>query len=203
MIAAEFHWIDRTVRMLRWPAAVISAASLPWVLFGWWKLLPQTFSHWLGLLAMIAGGAAYWIFWRPASVRWGFSDVLVQSETRITRWAMRWLTRSPVEPANWLVEVSPYFVPTAAILLAIVAAMIPIPLVPWSSLALGFAISYHFRAVRVVYRTEGWVFHRLGRVWSWLFLPAINLLGFGLLISMALGGTTLTQYFFESMAGLL
>ncbi len=138
------------------------------------------------------------MLWRPASLRWGIGDLLVSSETRLTRAVARWLTRSSIYDPNWLVITAPYFFPTAALLLAMVAAMIPIPLIPWSSLAVGFAMSYHARAIGVVYRKEPFELRRLGRVWSYLFLPGVNLFGIGLLLAVAIGGGDLAENFLRA-----
>ena len=196
-------WWERLIRGLRWPAAIVSLLILPYLLLVWSYLLPQLFVYWIRTLAMVVGALVYWFGWRPWSKRMRIGDRAVSGETMLTRGTVRWLTHCASEQSNWLVSISPYFVPTAAILLAIVAALIPIPLVPWSSLVLGFALAYHARAIRVVYRTNPKEIRKLGWFWSALFLPGANLLALSILLAMGLEGVELVSKVFSQAFGFL
>jgi hypothetical protein len=164
-------------------------------LYGWWKFVPLLLSYPYELAFTVGGSLFYFIFWRPASITWGVGDRLVAFEIKFTRVLARQLTRARADDNDWLVISSPYFFPTTAIVLGLIAALIPIPLIPLSSFAIGFALAYFVRAMRVVQRSEPDELRKLGYVWSGMFLPSMNLLALGLLVAIGVGELSLAKQF--------
>ena len=90
---------------------------------------------------------------------------------------------------NWLIAVAPYFFPTAALLLFLVAYFLPFPGLPWQSFLLGVALGYHIVSTIRETHHDQTDFKQLGMLFCWLFLPAANMAVVGLLIAFAHDGS--------------
>jgi hypothetical protein len=98
---------------------------------------------------------------------------------------------------NWLIQIAPYFFPTAAVFLWCIALLIPFGyFLPWTSVALGLATGFHvvstireIRRDQAELRTLSWKF-------CWMFLPAANLLMLGMLIAFSHNGFEGLSVFF-------
>jgi hypothetical protein len=90
---------------------------------------------------------------------------------------------------NWLIVAAPYFFPTAAVLLFLLAYLLPFPGLPWQSFLLGVALGYHIVSTyRETHKDQTDIQH-LGILFCWLFLPAANLAVIGALTAFAHGGS--------------
>ncbi len=97
---------------------------------------------------------------------------------------------------NWLIQIAPYFFPTAAVLLWLIAIFIPFGfLVPWTSLALGVATGFHVVSTLREIRQDRAELESLSWKFCWLFLPTANLLMLGCLVAFSyLGFSGLFQF---------
>ncbi|GAB5405912.1 MAG: hypothetical protein Aurels2KO_41430 [Aureliella sp.] len=86
---------------------------------------------------------------------------------------------------NWLISVAPYFFPTVALLLFLLAYLMPFAGFPWQRFLLGVALGYHVVSTyRETHRDQTDI-QRLGMTFCWMFLPAANLAVVGLLVAFA------------------
>ncbi len=205
-------WIDRRMNQLKWPSAALAVVALP--LFAWAliQLLFRVISSPLGLLPFAGGLVVFVLLWRRWLGHSRFGRLAITLEHESTHALFAWITghrivgfRASVGrggevrfagEGNWLIVVAPYFFPTAALLLFLIAYLLPFPGLPWQSLLLGVALGYHIvSTIRETHKDQTDI-QKLGKLFCWLFLPAANLAVVGLLISFAHGGSEgLSQWF--------
>jgi hypothetical protein len=202
------NWtFDHFVQSFKWPLAVCSAVATPLLLWSLFRLAAcivtgPTF----GLLAFALGILGFFLFWR----RWlGASRVgaaLISLEREFTRALFALVTGHSIlgfratlgrgaevrfsGRGNWIISVAPFFFPTAAIFLFLMAFFLPFASMPWQSLMLGVALG--FQAIsrrREIFRDQNDL-RPLGPLFCWMFLPAANLAVMGLLVSFAYAGIT-------------
>ena len=99
---------------------------------------------------------------------------------------------------NWLIAVAPYFFPTVALLLFLLAYLLPFPGLPWQGFLLGVALGYHIVSTARETHRDQTDLKQLGLTFCWLFLPAANLAVVGLLVSFAHAGSDGTSLWFDS-----
>jgi len=156
----------------------------------------------------VAGFAVLWSRWLGKSKLGSF---LITLEHELTHAMFALLTLHPIVgfraslrrgghvrfagKGNWLIVSAPYFFPSAAILLFLLAYFLPFASLPWQSLLLGVALTYHVvSTLRETHRDQQDL-GLLGNTFCWMFLPAANLAVMGLLVSFAHTGTDgLTQW---------
>ena len=90
---------------------------------------------------------------------------------------------------NWLITAAPYFFPTAALVLSLLAYLLPFPNLPWPSFLLGIALGYHFVSTYRETHRDQTDLKQLGSSFCWMFLPAANLIMVSFLIAFAYNGT--------------
>ncbi len=197
--------IDSCVQALKWPAAGVAAVITPLLLWSLLKLVPRIVVSPWSLLPFAAGCILWGLLWRRwlGNSRFGKFLVTLEHESTHAMFAMLTLHRIVgfraslgrggevrfLGRGNWLITVAPYFFPTAALLLFLLAYVMPFPLLPWQSFLLGVALSYHvLSTLRETHRDQTDI-QQLGTTFCWLFLPAANLAVVGLLISFAHAGS--------------
>ncbi|MCA9194942.1 MAG: M50 family metallopeptidase [Planctomycetales bacterium] len=204
MVKAWSERIDPVVAWLKWPSAALAALASPLLAWALARLLWRCLiGPWL-LLPFVSGGLLFFIVWRRwlGKSRWG--KALITLEHEMTHALFAWLTLHPVlsmwasgdevghvrfrgQP-NWLIAVAPYFFPTAALLMFLIAFLMPFQGLPWRSFLLGVALSYHIISTyRETHRDQSDLRY-LGTLFCWLFLPAANLAVLGFLLAYAHGG---------------
>ncbi|MCY2974461.1 MAG: hypothetical protein NTW52_07305 [Planctomycetota bacterium] len=92
--------------------------------------------------------------------------------------------------SNWLIQIAPYFFPTAAGILWIAAIFIPLGFLGWTTIALGLATGFHVTSTIIEIRTDRDELQQLGWRFCWMFLPAANLMVLGCLLSFSQEGFT-------------
>jgi len=89
---------------------------------------------------------------------------------------------------NWLIQIAPYFFPTAAGILWIAAIFIPLGFLGWTTIALGLATGFHVTSTIIEIRADRDELQQLGWRFCWMFLPAANLMVLGCLLSFSQEG---------------
>ncbi len=198
-------WIDRQITRLKWPSAVLAVAATPLLGWGLFALLLRVVTNPIGLLPFVGGMVIFLLLWRRwwGQSRLGRLAITLEHESTHALFAL--LTghrivgfRASVGrggevrftgKGNWLIVVAPYFFPTAALLLFLVAYLLPFPGLPWQSFLMGVALGYHVVSTYRETHKDQTDIQQLGMTFCWLFLPAANLAVVGLLISFAHGGS--------------
>ena len=159
----------------------------------------------LPLLAFVAGAGVFTLLWRRWWGRGRIGKFLITFEHESTHALFALLTwhrivgfRTSVGRGgevrfigrgNWLITVAPYFFPTAALLLFLIAFFLPFPGLPWQGFLLGAALGYHVASTYRETNRDQTDIKELGFTFCWLFLPAANLAVVGLLVSFAHSGS--------------
>ena len=208
--------MDRLVRLAQWPTAYTLAALSPIILSTvlFWLARSSKYPFyasmfWIGFAATFGLTRSKWISSKilKTAIRWErritqslFSFVLLQPTSTILRWSKTKLgltAKNPVDPQdstswlaedNWLIRTSPYFLPTASILLWIVSVLfLPAFL---RSFILGVGVAYHLLSVYIQLRTPDPTYNELSypRRFLWLFLVPMNMLVFVTGYAFALQG---------------
>jgi hypothetical protein len=193
--------IDKMVESIKWPVAVAATATIPMTFYAWGRLLYTSTTFPAYAMMFYAGIMLFAMFARTSIAQSGFAIRFIELERDLTQSILalvmlhpvvgygqnqnkgsrvRWLGRG-----NWLMLASPYFVPTAAIILWFISLLLFQSL---RCLVLGFGISYHIAAVLVQCHIGTSELRRLGRRFCWMFLPAVNLLVAGCIAAFALDG---------------
>lgn len=198
------NWIDRQINRLKWPAALVAMAATPLLLWSLLSLLLRVAYEPWNLFPFMAGCGVFVVLWRRwwGRSRYGRLAITLEHESthalfailtghRITGFRASIGRGGQVRFAgrgNWLIVVAPYFFPTLALLLFLLAYLLPFPGLPWQSFLLGMALGYHVLSTyRETHKDQTDIQH-LGQVFCWLFLPAANLAVVGLLVSFAHAG---------------
>lgn len=206
--------IDRGVNWLKWPAAAITLLISP--LFAWALLrmavlaitAPST-----SLIPFAGGIVLFVVLWRRwlGKSRWGAFLITLEHESTHALFAM--LTGHPIVgfkaslgqggevrfagAGNWLITTAPYFFPTAALILFLLAFFLPFAALPWQSFLLGVALAYHVISTwRETHRDQSDL-RVVGKSFCWMFLPAANLAVVGLLIAFSHSGREGMQSWFD------
>jgi hypothetical protein len=191
-----------TLRALKWPLALLSLVFFPsmaWAL--WSEILLDIGALAFVFLGATAYGALWWLSIRKWSLSW-----LSTFEHEMTHCLFAWLTGNRVGEIkvtlrggghitvigspNWLIDVAPYFFPTATIVLLLISTIIPyLDLMVWQ-LAIGVSLCYHFTST-IPKTHEGQTdLQKAGFVFCWMFLPTANIVGLGLTLAIARNGWT-------------
>lgn len=206
--------IDRWINLFKWPAAALSALATP--LFAWALLclLVRVLTGPFVLIPFLLGCFLFVLLWRRwlSQSRVGRFLITLEHESTHALFAMLSLHRIVGFRAslgrggevrftgrgNWLISVAPYFFPTLALLLFLIAYLLPFPGLPWQSFLLGVALGYHVvSTVRETHRDQTDL-KDLGMLFCYLFLPAANLAVVGLLVSYAHAGSEGTSLWIHS-----
>lgn len=210
-------FLDAALALAKWPIALFALAVTVPLGYAWVRLAGRLlFSYWT-LLGLIGGIALYWFGWRPLSKRIGVSRWFLAVEHELTHALFALLTFHRIHAihaswdgqgrvefdgrGNWLIAISPYFFPTAPLLLLFLVAFFPTPFLPMSAAALGFALTYHIRSTWAETHSRQSDLRRTGLLFSCLFLPAANLLSLGFLLSCMVDQTP--NAFFGDAAGVV
>ncbi|MCC6509431.1 MAG: M50 family metallopeptidase [Pirellulaceae bacterium] len=197
--------IDYAVEWLKWPVAVGMLTALPLFAWGLLRLIGHVLSQPLGVLPLAIGTGGFIMLWR----RWLDTSTigrwLITVEHELTHAIFAWATGHRVVAikaslgrggevrfmgrGNWLITLAPYFFPTAAIALLLMAYLMSIPILPWPGLFLGVALGFHIVSTyRETHRDQSDL-KSVGAKFCWMFLPTANLAVLGLLLAWAHGGT--------------
>lgn len=195
--------LDRIIEWCKWPAALLAMVLLPAALIATVRFLIE--SLWGFHFGLFAAGVAVhlWFARRLDRIRL-FSKFFSTVDRQLTRVLIALLSfhriasfRSPrghgkqwtvSGRGNWLITISPYFLPTLSILLLPVVWGMPGPL-KWLALFLqGGAWAHHLWArwrETYVRQTD---LQEVGRVFAWMFLPTANIVAMTSVLALAVDG---------------
>lgn len=193
--------IDRVINTLKWPSAYLALVATPFLAWALLLLALRVAIEPLPLIPFAIGTIAWIVFWRRflGKSRLGRFLITLEHESTHALFALLCLHRIVgfraslgrggevryTGKGNWLITAAPYFFPTAALLLFILAYFLPFPGLPWQGFLLGVALGYHIVSTyRETHRDQTDI-KILGNTFCWMFLPAANLAVVGLLVSFA------------------
>lgn len=202
------NWVDRIdwiIGKLKWPAAVLACLSIPLLLWALVALFGRILASPWGLIPFLLGMIGFFALWRRWLGKSRIGKWLINFEHELTHAMFAWVTGHSIIDfrasmgegsevrftghGNWLILIAPYFFPTAAVVLFLMAYVMPFSALPWSGFLLGVALGYHvISTYRETHGNPSDLKH-LGRRFCWMFLPASNLAVLGLIISFAHGGS--------------
>lgn len=214
-ILAASRWVDRGVNLLKWPVALVAAYLLPKCFFALLGELKGVLGSPIKVFPLVAGFAGYLGLWWAWLRRRPFGTFFSTLEHELTHALFALLTLHPVTglsatwsrggrmyyrgDGNWLVAIAPYFFPTAAVAVLLVSAFLKQEWQPAAQGVLGVALGYHLtstfaetHAGQTDLKIVGWPF-------ALLFLPAANLIAFGIVLSFSLGGTSRVAEFLSQL----
>lgn len=206
--------IDTVIDLFRWPyAAVAVAATIP-AGGAFLQLIRDIFQEESGLLwQMVAGVAGYVVIWW-ALLRHTKISFFSTLEHELTHALFALLTLHTVTglraslrgggqmtfrgKGNWIITLSPYFFPTAAVLTTVVLMLLPEPFASRAAVLFGVSVGYH---VVSTYHETHWNqsdFRKAGLVFTVLILPFTYIFLLGLCISgYAIGAQGCLEYLVE------
>ncbi len=193
--------IDRLLQALKWPAASVSLLLVPLLAWSLLRLVLRVITDPIPLIPFALGTAFLIFAWRRfiGNRRIGRFIITLEHELTHALFAVLCLHRIVGFRAsvgrggevrftgrgNWLISVAPYFFPTVALLLFLLAYLMPFAGFPWQRFLLGVAPGYHVVSTyRETHRDQTDI-QRLGLTFCWMFLPAANLAVVGLLVAFA------------------
>lgn len=198
--------IDRWVNYSKWPVAFIALVLTPPLCWSGLKLVARLVHSPSWSLVPCVGGVALFMFlWRRWLGKLAIGRWLVTMEHEITHAIFAILTLHKIisvratmgnggevkyeGQGNWLITAAPYFFPTAALILSLLAYLLPFAGLPWPGFLLGVALGYHFVSTyRETHRDQSDL-KELGEPFCWMFLPAANIAIIAYLIAYAHGGS--------------
>ena len=195
--------VDRVLAWLRWPAALLSFATLPvWlvtVVFVGMGLVDQRSTLWI-----IAGGLGYAGAWWFAFRRPGWGALFSTFEHELTHALFAMLTFHRVVgfratwrsgghvrfmgSGNWLIALAPYFFPTLSVFAAVVILVAPPHLTEALWVVLGATVSYHLTSTKRELHREQRDLQSVGFIPSLLFIPSASLATLSLCVSVGAHG---------------
>ena len=196
--------LDRLLEWLKWPAALIALLLLLPALLATWDLLRSILETPAPLLPFLAGFFAYLLLWWAWLRRPIFGSFFSTMEHELTHALFAWLTfhrvtglraswrrgghMTFVGRGNWLITIAPYFFPTVCLLVLILSLLLPAALRGVSDLLMGSALAYHVTSTMRETHAGQTDLARAGWLFSAMFLPAANVISFGLIVSHAHAG---------------
>jgi hypothetical protein len=195
------HWLER----LKWPIGFLATAWLPFILWACWKLAVRVLEAPRNTIAFLVGIAVFVVGWRLVLRFQSLGIWLMKAEHEATHLLFAVLTAHPIlglgrdakqgthvrflGRGNWLIQIAPYFFPTAAIFCWLLAAFVPLgSLFGLASLALGIATAFHVISTLREVRRDADELKTLSWQFCWLFLPAANLWMLGATLAFAQNG---------------
>jgi hypothetical protein len=210
------NWVNR----LKWPAGVIALIGLPFVMWAWARLLYRVSSYPFNTLFFLVGVGLFIFAWKTLLKYRRAWQWLMRAEHEATHLLfalltgngiMRWPASSStegnperkshrqiLEGSNWLIDVSPYFFPTAAVVFWFVLLFVPFSSFGLVQLALGFATGFHVVSTYLEILADRDEIESLGKQFCYAFLPTANLFVLGILLSFTQSGISgMLQFFGE------
>ncbi len=196
----QLLFLSTFLQFLKWPVALAAIIFLPSVL---WALGYQMATDLAALGTVLGGVAIYALVWWWQIRRWTVSW-LSTLEHEITHGIFALLTGHRVKglkvtlldgghilllgTGNWLIDVAPYFFPTATVVLMLVLPWVPILDGLPGQLLLGLSLGYHLTSTWTETHHAQTDLQKAGFFFCWLFLPAANVAGLGLTLAAAQAG---------------
>ena len=199
--------MDRLLNLLKWPTAIISLLLLPWAVMATFRLAARIWAEPTPVMAFTLGLVAYFAAWHLLLRRRLFGTFFSTLEHELTHAIFALATFHPVirlrttfrqgghiyylnykSQGNWLITISPYFVPTLSLVLMGALAFIPPSFRWWTEWLLGAATAYHVVSTLRDTRLAQTDLQKVGYLFSFLFLPAANVIALGIIVAFSHDG---------------
>ena len=197
--------MNTLLMILKWPSAMISILALPGLMLSLKSELQTIATAYDPMHYFLVGAGGYllawWLFFRKAGTGYFFSTL----EHEITHSVFALATFHPVTAlksswddgghmrfrgsGNWLIFISPYFFPTLSVCVMFAMIFVDSTYHDIASAILGATVVYHATST---WRETHWHqsdLNHVGFFFAFLFLPGVNLLSYGLVLSMARNST--------------
>jgi hypothetical protein len=203
-----YRSVDLWVQRLQWPVAWLAVLWMPCLVWAILLLAQRVVLSPFSTIAYCGGIALFFFAWRFILRFRTIGPWLMRAEHEATHLLFALITLHPIVglsrherqgtyvrflgSGNWLIQIAPYFFPTAAVILwflALVMMLFPLGfLLPWTSVALGVATGFHVVSTIREIRRDHAELQALSWKFCWMFLPTANLLMLGLLVAFSQNG---------------
>lgn len=199
--------LDGIVNALKWPCALLALLLLPLSVIAVLRLAGRIWSAPTPVMAFTFGLVAYFAAWHLIFRRRLFGTFFSTLEHELTHAIFALATFHPVRKlrstftqgghveyllyksqGNWLITISPYFVPTLSFALMLVLAFVPPDYRGWTEWLLGAVTAYHINSTMQETRLVQPDLQKVGYLFSFLFLPAANVIAFGIIVAFSHAG---------------
>ncbi len=192
--------INSFVDILKWPLAILAVIILPTLFMELYRVLHFIVIHYTQYLFLFVGLGSYWLAWHLLRGRnWGgiwFATLehemthalfAVLTVNRVTNIRTSWSNGGQIQykgAGNWLVTISPYFFPTLALAVVVAAGFSSKEFLSSTMVLTGLFLSYHVHSTWRETHGKQSDIQKVGLVFSWMFLPAANLLCYLFVLTM-------------------
>lgn len=191
--------IDLLFRLLKWPAALLALLALPGGLLACGKLLLAILYLPGPLLPFCLGAAGYLALWWLVLRRRVMGSFFSTLEHELTHALFALATFHPVigirstwsrgghiryrGEGNWLITISPYFFPTVSLLVLAAGLLLSGGARTTADVLLGASVAYHITSTMHETHPGQTDLQKVGLLFCLTFLPAANLISFGVIIA--------------------
>lgn len=196
--------IDYALEWIKLPVGVLMLCALPLFTWGLVRLVGHVLSQPLGAVPLGLGIGGFLFVWRRWLNQSRVGRWLIAFEHELTHAIFAWCTGHRITAihasadrggevrfvgrGNWLITLAPYFFPTAALVLLLLAYLMPISILPWPGFFLGVALGFHIVSTYRETHRDASDLQIVGSKFCWMFLPTANLAVIGLILAWAHGG---------------
>lgn len=197
---------DTSLALLKWPTALAAVVVLPGTIQALWQLLGKITNAPAPLYPFFVGFIGYFLAWKFFFKHRFTGSFLSTLEHELTHAVIAIATFHPVTgisstwkdggemtysgKGNWLITIAPYFLPTISVVLAISTVLMPEFLKLYMGYALGATIAYHMTSTWRETHSGQTDLQKVGFGFTLIFLPAANLVSYGIMIEFCLAGTS-------------
>lgn len=194
----------------KWPLAIVMVLLTPGAARGVWHLMVEVWERdaWLSPFGLgFALTCVGWVVLQQSR----FVSFWSTLEHEFTHALFAWLTLVPVHElrstdgsgvgrgesslghvrlggSNWLIAISPYFFPTAAVAVLVATWLLAAQPSVLARVLLGVAMAYSLGSTWQETHGQQSDLRECGFVFAWLLLPGANLLCYGALLAYEIGG---------------
>lgn len=207
--------VDKIFWLIKWPVALVSILLLPGAAKSFWALAIDCFNSPVLMRAFIGGVLLYMIVWFVIIKRTR-ADFLLTFEHELTHCIFAWLTFHRVtdfkvtwskgghmnyerEQDNWLISISPYFFPTAPLILLLCFWFFSDAGSMMLNFLLGISFAYHLTSTREETGGHQTDLQKVGFPFAVMFLPTANIVFTGIVIAFACGRSEAVAAFVSSL----
>jgi hypothetical protein len=212
--------LNQVINILKWPVAFLSVIIFVPACYRLWRVMEYMYDYPSPYLMLLYGLGVYvilWLVWFKHSVMGQWFSTLEHELTHAI-FAILSLNRVTGLNAtghsggvmhyqgygNWIITLSPYFVPTLSLLVLLVLSLAKPMYFPYLMFLMGMSIAYHLLSTwkethyhQSDLQESGWIF-------VWLFLPTANILMLLIVLTAlpndALSATRSLDYIWQDIA---
>ena len=207
--------IDKVFWLIKWPVALVSILLLPSAAKALLALAIECLKSPLLIGAFCGGVLLYMIVWFVIIKRTMVS-LISTFEHELTHCIFAWLTLHRVtdfkatwskgghmnykrEQDNWLISISPYFFPTAPMILLLCFWFLSDAGSMMLNFLLGISFAYHFTSTHTETGGHQTDLQKVGFPFAFMFLPTANIVFSGIVIAFACGRSETVATFVSSL----